>query len=116
MTINKIIFCENYGTIARTLYFLEKFYNNHLVTVIILGNHDLYKYFSDINKKVLKNQIKVLYISFYQSTHHKNTLVFKIAPFIPDIFLEKRELKKLFLIGRSFLQHISLMALYTLYK
>jgi len=91
-----VIFCENYTTIKRTLYLATRNRYDYRITLVILGNPDLFKFFQVINDKVFRDTINLMYIKLYRSERLTAKGMKKVFHLLSDIVKERRYLKEIF--------------------
>lgn len=83
MSKEVVIFCQSYPQIKNTLYLLTNNFKNRPITLVIPGNHDLFKFFSLINEKLFDRTIKVIYIERYQRWARDAGKIIRILKAIP---------------------------------
>ncbi|TRZ96029.1 hypothetical protein D4R78_01830 [bacterium] len=90
------MFFSSYGQIVYDL--CATLYNSQdsQLTIVISGNHDLFKFFQLIKTKGLLNAANLIYIETYQLERAKANGVNKILPFVLDLIREKRYMKEVF--------------------
>ncbi len=92
----KVIFCESYGAIVRTLCLATRNRCDCAITVVLLGNHDLFKFFQVINERVFHSAINLIYFEPYPARRAEAKGINKMPHIIPDIIKERRYLKESF--------------------
>ena len=91
-----VIICESYPQIENALCIIKCAYPDSSITIVIPGNHDLFKFFQMINEKVFHSTINLIYFDRYHPRRLKNSGFRKIFYILPDILEERRYLKKIF--------------------
>jgi hypothetical protein len=91
-----VIFCENYGEIKRTLYLVTHNCRDCPISIVIPGNHDLFKFFQVINERVFNNTINLIYLERYLPRRAEAKGINKIFHVLPDIIRERRYLGGIF--------------------
>lgn len=70
-----VIFCESYDEIENALYLVTHNYQDHSITIAIPGNHDLFKFFEEVNNRVLGNKINIIYFAIYYEAKPGDNMV-----------------------------------------
>ena len=91
-----LVFSENYTSIDTTLYLAKRYSHEHTVSIVIPGNHALFKFLQVINEKAFENTLKLIYIEPYQARRATAKGVRKFFHVLPDIIKERRQLKEIF--------------------
>ncbi len=66
------------------------------ITLVILGNRDLFKFFEATNKKVFNNSLNLIYSEPHQLRRAKAGMINAIIHLVPDMIKEKQCLGKIF--------------------
>ena len=66
------------------------------ITVFIPGMCDLFKFFQEVNRLILSNPIKLIFIDTYSPRRVKAKGLNKMIQVFPDIIRERRYLKRVF--------------------
>ncbi len=94
--VKRIIFCAAYGNIPSALYWTTNNSQNYPVILVIIGNHNLFRFFEVINEKVLNNSINLIYLEPHRLRRAKAGSINAIIHLLPDIIKEKQCLKNIF--------------------
>lgn len=88
-----VVFCANYGVINSTLYLTT---HNRPITIIIPGNHDLFKFFQVINERVFHNTLELIYLELDYPGRVTAKGIKKVFHVFSNIIRERRYLKDFF--------------------
>ena len=92
-----VIFCGSYPQIENALYVASHHGDNHPVTLVIIGDGNLAKFFKVINEKVFHSTINIIYFDAYRGRRSRTANRIKKALYLlPDLAGEKRYLKNIF--------------------
>ncbi|MDD5509205.1 MAG: hypothetical protein PHI12_00080 [Dehalococcoidales bacterium] len=92
-----VVFCGSYPQIKNTLYVVTRMHPDVSATIIVLANHDLFRFFEVINEKAFHNKLDVLYLKTYQTRRAKANRLIQRVFYLPlDIIGEKRYLKLIY--------------------
>lgn len=72
-----VIFCESYDEIETALYLLTHNRQGSSTTLVIPGNHDLFKFFKVINERLFHNSINIIYFGIYYEAKPKANRISK---------------------------------------
>jgi len=97
-----VIFCESYPQIKNALYVATHNGDNHSITLVIPGHHDLLKFFNAVNERVFHNKIDIIYFERYRRRIAKAGKIAKVLYLLPNIIGERRHLKVIY--ARHFAQ------------
>ncbi|MFH1624218.1 MAG: hypothetical protein ABID54_03570 [Pseudomonadota bacterium] len=93
-----VIFADAYPRIKNALYIATHNYPKRPITIVILGNPDLFKVFNAINEKLFHNALKLIYFELFHPDPRraKASGLNKIFYVLSDIVRERRFLKETF--------------------
>lgn len=91
-----VIFCNAYTQIEIALYVATHNWHDCLITIVMLGHPNLFKFFKVINERLFHNTIDIIYFEGYQPRRAKAKGVKKALYLLPDIRKEKQYLKGFF--------------------
>jgi hypothetical protein len=87
------MFCADYGNIPSALYLANQHYSDGAVTLVVIGNHDLFQFFQAINERVFHSAVNLIYLEPFRACRAAVAGVKKAFYIIPDIVRERRYLK-----------------------
>jgi len=87
-----VIFCQSYPQIKIALYLVTQNYEDHSITVVIPGNHDLFKFFELVNEKIFQNKVNIVYFARYPRNITRAHKLKSLFYLIPHIIQERRYL------------------------
>lgn len=91
-----VIFSGSYPQIKNALYIASRNCHDCPITIVVPGNHDLFKFFQVINERVFHNIIELIYLTRYCARWVKAKGINKLFHVFPDIIKERRYLKGIF--------------------
>jgi len=96
MSKEVVIFCQSYTQIKGALYLITHNYDTRLITLVIPGNHDLYKFFKLVDVKWFHDKVHIIYFERYKRRISQKEKVKSILYVLPDIIRERRYLKAIY--------------------
>lgn len=94
--MKRVIFSENYTSIDTTLYLATRNGHDYPITIVIPGNHALFKFFQVINERVFHDTLNLIYFEPYRARRATAKGVKKVFHVLPDIIKERRHLKEIY--------------------
>jgi len=91
-----LIISENYTSIDTTLYLATRNGHDYPITIVIPGNHDLFKFFQVINERVFHDTLNLIYFEPYRARRATAKGIKKVFHVLPDIIKERRHLKEIY--------------------
>ncbi len=93
-----VIFTDAYPRIKNALYIATQNYNKRHITIVIMGNSDLFEFFKAANEKLFNNEISLIYFSLFQPDSRRITAkgIKKVFYIFSDIIRERRSLREIY--------------------
>lgn len=92
--MNKIvIFCQSYTQIKNALYLIMHNIDSRSVTLVIPGNHDLFKFFNLVNERILQDKVNIVYFERYLIPTSGDNRIKAILCLVPRIIKARQRLK-----------------------
>ena len=91
---NVVIFCQSYVPIENALAIIGRYQDSSCsITLIIIGNRDLLKFFETVNNKVLNNRVNLIYFNLYEREELASSRVVRAINyyFVDELLAADRE-------------------------
>lgn len=92
-----VILCGAYPQIKNVLYVVTHYYPKHPISLMIIGNNDLFKFFKLLNEKTFQNVLNIVLLDVHRSHEARvSGRIEKALRLLPDLVMEKRCLRASF--------------------
>jgi hypothetical protein len=92
-----VIVCQSYPQISLALCVVIQNYDKLPITIFVVGNENLYRFFQTVNRKHFQSQLNVINIPHYpRRMSRKKGIIKNLLYAVPDIFGERRYIKKVY--------------------
>ena len=96
--MSKIFVASAYGSYPQYLNLVTKYYKDNNILLVVIGMDNLYKFYSEINKKCWGNQVTILYIPSFKANYRdpKLPLLKRLFSIPADIIRERVYLREIY--------------------